>query len=252
MKHRLTALLVLVAPVSAFILGAGTVAAGGGESRDGGPPEVPVTEPGSIPNELCLACHGEEGITVDLGTGWVQVVDVIDAAAFHDSAHSEVACISCHEAQQTLPHDDFVAPSGGREGDLIDSGELCASCHMDEHEAYFETAHGTVTNLGDSRAPMCVDCHGAHNVQRIDGWSHEDRGEMCAKCHHGADAAFAQSAMGHTEASPSWFPTSYFAGRFLIILTAAVLAIGVLHTELDVLRWGIARARSFSRFGRGR
>jgi len=200
---------------------------------------------------LCLACHGQEGLTHILDNGQAQTLDRVDPAAFETSAHGKETCVSCHKAQATLPHEKLVAPSEGRPGDLIDAIALCSSCHQEAYEGYFHTAHGTVKNLGDSRAPGCVDCHGAHNVQRIEEWTYEARGEMCAECHHGADATFARSAMGHREASRNWFPTSYFAGRFLIVLTAAVLAIGVLHTELDILRWGIARATGFRREGRG-
>ncbi len=43
--------------------------------------------------------------------------------------------------------------------------------------------------------------------------------------------------MGHEEPSPSWFPIVYIAERFLFYLTTTVVAFGIIHVELDLLRW---------------
>ena len=48
---------------------------------------------------------------------------------------------------------------------------------------------------GDSTAPLCVDCHGAHDVARAT----EPRGRIsqtCARCHAGVAATYASSVHG--------------------------------------------------------
>lgn len=250
MKRGLAALATLALLSAACSPALGLVPEGTKPNRSGSP-GVPGLAEGTLSNQLCLACHEQDNLTIEVGSGQGQVLDKIDSQTFAESAHGGEVCVSCHEAQARLPHEKIEPPVASKPGALVDVIAVCASCHQEAYEGYFHTAHGTVKNLGDTRAPDCVDCHGAHNVRSIEDWTYDERGEMCAQCHGGADATFARSAIGHREPARDWFPSSYFAGRFLIILTAAVLALGVLHTELDILRWGIARATGYRRDGRG-
>jgi len=198
-------------------------------------------------NDLCLTCHSQSGITVKLSSGEEQAIDVVSPEAFGASTHGELACVACHGNQSVLPHPGLAIEGGQPSREVSSDVPICSSCHRDAYEAYLDSVHGTVTKLGDSRAPNCIDCHTAHSVQPVQEWSHEERALSCAQCHGGANATFASSAEGHQPPSRSWLPVSYFAGRFLVILTASVLAFGILHVELDVLRWLAGRVRGGKR-----
>jgi hypothetical protein len=117
----------------------------------------------------------------------------------------------------------------------------CQVCHEEATESYRDSIHGITVRLGLNRAAACADCHSNHDVQHPAEWPNEERAERCQQCHKGADANFASGWLGHREPSPSWFPIVYFAERFLIILTASVLGFGIIHVELELMRWAIDR-----------
>jgi hypothetical protein len=64
--------------------------------------------------------------------------------------------------------------------------------------------------------------------------------QTCSKCHQGANENFAGGWIGHEEPSPSWFPIVFITERFLFYLTTSVVAFGILHVELDLLRWFVS------------
>ena len=87
------------------------------------------------------------------------------------------------------------------------------------------SAHGTMVELADARAPVCADCHGdPHKMRSVEQWTESQRAQACAECHSGATVSFTK-ALRHDPPSPNSLAASYFAGRFLIILTAAVLSL---------------------------
>lgn len=208
---------------------------------DAAPPTPEAAEPseeaffpfdGYPPNDLCLICHGQPGLTVELAEGQERFIAGVDPQAFAASAHRGLSCAACHPTQSVLPHPEFRHQ--GQQATAAMAG--CSACHCDAYEGYLHGAHGTMVKLEDVRAPTCSDCHGAHDVQPVQEWTNQERAQACARCHAGATVAFADTP-SHQAPSPQYLPSAYFAGRFLIILTAAVLAFGIIHVELDMLRW---------------
>jgi hypothetical protein len=95
-----------------------------------------------------------------------------------------------------------------------------------------------MAKLSDERAPTCSDCHGdAHYLSLVREWKESDRAEACASCHSGATPTFLDAAPLHQSVSPGFLSTAYVAGLFLMVLTAATLAFGIIHVELEMLRW---------------
>jgi hypothetical protein len=185
------------------------------------------------PNSLCLICHGQAGLTSTGEDGRERTIHAVEAKAFADSAHGALACVKCHPGQSRLPHPDHQAAGLTEPADTV----ACAKCHEDASEAYMKSAHGTMVELGDARAPACADCHGnVHSIRPVDQWPDSVRAQACGECHQGATASFT-NALRHEPPSPNSLAASYFAGRFLMILTAAVLAFGIIHVELQLLRW---------------
>lgn len=100
-------------------------------------------------------------------------------------------CSTCHD-----PH--AVQKQAARDG----SGALCASCHQDIFEAYAGSVHGQARiGEGKAHAPICMDCHQAHDVTAI---AAGDRlKSACLGCHEDAPSrhdAWLPNATTHLEA----------------------------------------------------
>jgi hypothetical protein len=161
---------------------------------------------------------------------------------FAASAHNTVACVECHTALTDIPH---------TKGRLLSAGSpaiSCAECHAEAEEGYNEGPHGPVAQLGDTRAPACTNCHGnAHYIQRAEDWDAKEQAAACAKCHSGATDSFLGAWPGHNHPSPGFLSIAYFAGLFLLGLTAATLAFGIVLVELEMLQWLSSRVTQWLR-----
>ena len=192
---------------------------------------------GDPPNGLCLACHDHE-LTVETNAGQQRTTDAVERQVFGASAHKEMRCVECHSVQSALPHDPQKGPG------LLNASDAaaCVECHSAAHEGYLDSPHGTMAKLGDARAPTCGDCHGdAHYLANVQEWTTNDKAEACAECHSGATASFLDSAPLHKSVSPGFLSIAYVAGVFLMALTATTLAFGIIHVELEMLRWFVHR-----------
>ena len=211
----------------------------GGSAREGDDrPQAAVhssaVEASGPSSYLCLACHSQTTDTVTGFWGVGREILAVAPDAYFTSAHSDLACVECHEDQSSLPHEELTA--AGEPVTRPNDAEVCRSCHGGPAEHFLDSVHGTVIRLGDDRAPSCTDCHSAHSVQPIKSWAATERADACAKCHDGADATFAGS-LTHVEPSVDRLPIDYIATRFFGAMVVAVVGIGILHVELDMLRW---------------
>lgn len=130
----------------------------------------------------CRKCHA------DSFERYEQSVHASLVAAGDETAP---VCSSCHD-----PH--AVQKQAARD----DSGALCGSCHEDVFEAYAGSVHGQARiEAGKAHAPICMDCHQAHDVTAI---AAGDRlKSACLGCHEGAPAqheAWLPNAAVHLEA----------------------------------------------------
>jgi hypothetical protein len=201
----------------------------GSASADPRPPEVEVEGR----NGLCFACHDEELLVEEDGQE-ARTVDSVRASGFDASAHREVTCVECHGSQSVLPHKNREELAAlGRT-----AAASCRDCHEKAYDGFMGGHHGTMIKLRDAWGPECSECHGSpHYLPLVAQWSKEDRAAACAECHDGATTTFLDAAPGHTEAHAGFFSTPYFAGLFLMVLTVITLAFGIIHVELEMLRW---------------
>lgn len=232
------------------VAGSGLLIAACGGAQSHASASGPAAEPSPSPTAirpgisagLCLTCHSRQGLVVTTSPGQERPLEVLAPDRFYASAHGNLSCLDCHKDQAALPHAKFTE-TGEPIAETRDSTAVCSSCHREAYERYLDSVHGTVVHLGDSRAPGCTDCHTTHYVQPVKTWTDSDKAQQaCSRCHKGADAAFA-SAITHREPSPSRLAVNYFAGRFFGALVVMVLGIGILHVELDLLRWIKRRVR---------
>lgn len=228
-----------------------TACAGGAADEHEGEPGAEArehtTDEAGFSTYLCLACHSQEGTSVKGVWGIGRQLQAVAPDAYYTSAHGDMACAECHEAQTALPHEKFSV--SGVPLVLAAEGNVCRSCHGGPAEHFLDSVHGTVIRLGDDRAPACTDCHSVHAVQRIETWTAFERASACSKCHDGADATFAGS-LTHVEPTVDRLPIDYIATRFFGALVVAVVGIGILHVELDMLRWLKGKLTHKSREGK--
>lgn len=171
----------------------------------------------------CSACHGNAAV---IARGHIRAGNVADL--YKDSIHGRAVsrsgllvaanCTSCHGAHDIRPAAD---PASRVHRQNIPT--VCGECHEGIKTQYASGVHGTALTAGNARAPVCADCHTAHDIQRSDvvswrldvirecGTCHEDqiktyrdtfhgqvtslgfvRVATCASC-HGSHAIFPQS-----------------------------------------------------------
>jgi len=226
----------------AWLGGALSVACTGGTPAAIEPLEVVPVPPGSYPlsNDLCLLCHSQTGLSVRPAEEPTRELLAIEPVEFNASAHGWLRCVECHAAQSALPHPAL----SGQEEQGPRAATLCPACHGDAYEHYLSSVHGTLAKLGDDRGPTCNDCHGIHDIQPIEEWVADERVEVCGGCHSGASLAFLGAPVGHEEPSLRHLPLAFLAEDFLVILTAVVLAAGIIYVELSALRWVFRRWRT--------
>jgi hypothetical protein len=132
----------------------------------------------------CASCHDAEGTT------------------YHDSIHYKAreqmglvvapSCADCHGRHDIQPKS---APSSRVARRNIPA--TCGSCHQGITEKYDAGIHAAALRKGDTRAPICADCHTAHGVQRVDNESWRlGVARECGTCHMEVVESFTRTFHG--------------------------------------------------------
>ena len=127
---------------------------------------------------MCGRCHADPRIigtyfaTADKATARTAVDHF--ARTVHGNALTRAGlvvsatCNDCHRAHRVLPAD-----SAGSSVNRANIPATCGVCHTGVVATYDSSAHGVAYRRGDSTstghgAPVCVDCHSAHEIVRAD------------------------------------------------------------------------------------
>lgn len=130
----------------------------------------------------CLSCHGNPEIQQLTLPNGDEVSLFIDPQILKTSIHSPsgIECEACHTNIKTYPHPELEYQSAR---ELSRSYYLaCQKCHSSNYSLTLDSMHAQVAQAGNLDAPICTDCHGAHNVQAPD----EPRtliSQTCGHCH---------------------------------------------------------------------
>lgn len=162
----------------------------------------PASDPASPTHHLnlpgtCAKCHGNREI---IARGHIRIGDV--ASKFHDSIHGRAlersgltvapSCVDCHGN-----HD--VRRSRDPSSQIFHANvpATCGRCHVGIVRRYEISVHAAALKRADSRAPVCVDCHTAHAIQRVDSepWRLEAARE-CGTCHADVVESFTRTFHG--------------------------------------------------------
>ena len=134
--------------------------------------------------EMCGTCHPENRVS------------------FEQSIHhlENVSCSDCHGGD---PAAREVAAAHQRDfrslSDRLEVPQMCASCHadldqmraynlpVDQYAVYLTSQHGKALAAGETRAAICTDCHGGHDIRRPRDPSSSTHPrhipETCGQCH---------------------------------------------------------------------
>ncbi|NNE04854.1 MAG: cytochrome C [Xanthomonadales bacterium] len=169
--------------------------------------------------QVCGRCHQDALADYEQSVhGMGQQAGNIEAAV----------CIDCH-----TPH-NIDATS-------LDSNKLvitenCGSCHQDAAESYQHTYHGQVNKLGYAYTAKCFDCHGSHDIRRLEDPASrmhmDNRLESCQSCHENATAGYASFEPHGTAHDFERYPQIWIAQKFMIGLLVGTFAFFWLHSAL--------------------
>lgn len=180
-------------------------------------------------NANCLMCHADPDFTGNLPDGETVSLHV-DPGTYYRSVHADAGleCLACHANQKDYPHRssqltclECHAELGGdpqttyqplsvmlayadSRAITIEANESCRACHAEKFEEAVDSAHARVLAGGNREAPLCVDCHGSHDITPPD----EPRARIsqtCAKCHQAVYTTYRTSIHGmalETESNP--------------------------------------------------
>jgi predicted CXXCH cytochrome family protein len=167
----------------------------------------------------CATCH--KGI-------YDEYANSIHSITRADQKEKLPTCEDCHSAHKIkeIQQDQF----------MTEVTNQCGSCHEDLSKTYMDTIHGKAYTLGYLKAAKCSDCHGAHDIQRVDnpdshvGYNREVK--TCQKCHPDANRRFTGYLTHATHHDKQKYPILYFTFWAMTSLLIGVFSFFGLHTLL--------------------
>jgi cytochrome b subunit of formate dehydrogenase len=185
----------------------------------------------------CAACHSNPGLTKEYQMKYPEA-----ASQYMDSIHGRAllkmglivapSCNDCHGVHDIKRAVDRDSPIN-----VANVTKTCGKCHVKVEEIYNQSIHGQIQikgNHGEKRAPVCTDCHTAHEVETPkNGHFKMASDQRCGKCHqdrlahyretyHGkamalgkpnvaADVAACYDCHGHHDVLPPSNPASHLS-----------------------------------------
>jgi len=211
----------------------------------------PSMEDQSRTNATCYNCHDAHYITpIDSKVGAEGRLKIPDICGkchakqrdlYFTSVHGqEVAkgnanaavCSDCHTTHNIkMPHE-----TSGR----LAITHQCGTCHKDKLDSYLGTYHGQVTKLGYGETAKCYDCHGSHQIKRVDDpnstMNVKNRLHTCQKCHADATQGYVTFEPHGTTHDFSKYPQMWIASKFMIGLLLGTFSFFWLHSALWFFR----------------
>ena len=146
----------------------------------------------------CGQCHGNDGLAKDhhLSNVYPSYLDSIHGAALSTEGLLVAAnCQSCHGSHHILSHKN---PESATYRANIPA--TCGTCHAKITMEYASGAHGHALSRGNSKAPVCTDCHTTHSIQQpAEAAFRAHTAPLCGSCH--ADKATTYRDTFHSQLS---------------------------------------------------
>lgn len=142
-------------------------------------------------SDYCMKCH-TRGLNMTFGDKET-VSLAIDGSQLRSSVHSDLSCSDCHFGFSSKEHPERTFRTGRDYS--IASSQTCRRCHFDKYSETLESIHFAQLNQGNLDAPVCIDCHGSHSIQK--GRTEKLRSaKRCEKCHQVIFSTYAASVHG--------------------------------------------------------
>ena len=201
-------------------------------------------EPHSETSRMCEQCHSEI---------YQHYHESVHGAALIDEGNPDVpSCTDCHGVHH------LEGPSTDEAFHRASHG-ICGECHQDPvlmalyglnadvYDTYVADFHGTTVMLyestmpgQESNKPVCVDCHGVHDIRVHDDPEStvikENLLGTCQRCHPDATTDFPASWLSHYRPDIEETPLVYFVDIFYKILIPGVLGFMLLLNITDIGR----------------
>ncbi len=218
----------------------------------------PSADDPAKPHAACDNCHDTHSFNVPAdkksgkNTQWRLNIPTLCGASCHTdqleayqtSVHGQenakkmlaqaAVCSDCHTAHG-------ITNTSGDAFKLTVSSN-CGNCHTEKLETYKDTFHGQVSSLGYSYTAKCYNCHGSHEIARVDdpkSLMHPDnRMKTCRGCHNAKKglpevpagfATYQPHGNGHDFAK---YPQIWVAWQIMIQLLVGTFGFFWLHTLL--------------------
>jgi len=203
----------------------------------------------------CSKCHNAI---------FIKYKDSVHGSALIGEGNPDVpTCIDCHGVHNI----ENPTTAAFR----LRSPEICAKCHTDEAKmakygistqvlnTYVADVHGTTVTLfekmtpdAETNKPVCYDCHGIHDIQRVDDPAkglevRENLLGRCQRCHPGATANFSSAWLSHYIPSPEKNPIVYYVNLFYKFFIPTVLGGMAVLVALDLNKSAGGRVRKLLR-----
>ena len=151
-------------------------------------------------NNKCLKCHKRDKSKL-LEDGEEMSLQV-HQDDYLSSAHGEGRCTSCHRAIGKRKHPSKktnITISSQRDYSL-EMNDSCRKCHRQKFTQYKGSVHATMVAQGNTKAPLCTDCHSAHAVESMRDYQ-AVTGLPCKNCHEGVFHSYSESVHGQARIS---------------------------------------------------
>ncbi len=141
--------------------------------------------------KYCLGCHLNK-LSMTFKNGEKQSVQ-LDHMILKASVHNKLYCTDCHFGFSPEKHP--IRQFKSSRDYVIASSESCRRCHFDKYTKTLESIHYSMLSHGNMKAPVCVDCHGAHSIGRA-GQERTVSAKRCKKCHREIYKTYSSSVHG--------------------------------------------------------
>lgn len=227
-----------------------------------------VTKAGLAVAATCSDCHGAHKVLPskdpDSSVGKANVAQTCGKChigleeIYRTSVHGQLlakgddkapVCTSCHTGHQISRIDTpgFVQDIVTECGECHDKIDPNGSRKQSIYATYRKSYHGQVNNLGYARGARCSDCHGSHDIRKLDDPASKlagaNRVETCKKCHANATASFAKFEAHADYRDGKNYPLLHGIWLYFVIMMSFAFGFFGLHSIFWFIRSAIDRFR---------
>jgi len=157
-----------------------------------GQPGAQPAAAAAVDDDTCLTCHSDSSLSLKTRDG-AGVSLHVPEGALAASVHARIRCAECHMTTADVPHPERSFAS--RRDLTLALDTQCRRCHFANYTKTLDSGHQQAVSRGDRTAPVCVDCHGAHDIRKP-STPRAVISQTCAKCHEGIATTYARSVHG--------------------------------------------------------